>query len=439
MPNLARAQPQSPSQRRTSALATSNKRGRPRRNAVRRNKSASRPLRQIHQDLHRLTSSPFSHDATEVAFATAISHELSKQDATSLVWLMIVGPPSSDKTETVLHLRDLPNIYHLDTLTENSFASGYVNPKSGAPAVDLLPLLDGKCLTIKDLTTLFSLREDQVKKILGDLQSIFDGEFHKFTGTRGAIDYQSRFSMVACITPIALARHHRYISLIGSRFLAYRILPLTEEQRAAGFALSWKKNGQSTKRAKVKRLRQLVAVLGKHLLGEPSSLPTTSPKHRETMNRLATLLTRGRAVIQFRKDQPSSTYTIEGVQIEEPWRALQQLQALGYALVRLHGRTSMTDHEMELLRRVVLFSMPSDRFEVLQLFSSNPQGLSRDSCAQQIKKSYGRAEQILDELVVVMLVTVEDSTPKRYRPIPDFADLIGKPVEPLDHIRDLKR
>ena len=40
---------------------------------------------------------------------------------------MLVGVPSSFKTELV-RLIDLPEIYGLDTLSENAFASGYVMP-----------------------------------------------------------------------------------------------------------------------------------------------------------------------------------------------------------------------------------------------------------------------------------------------------------------------
>jgi hypothetical protein len=61
-----------------------------------------------------------------------------------------------------------PDCTALDSLTVNSFASGFVDARPGAgKQPDLLPLLNGKCLVLKDLTTLFSLRDDAVKKVLG--------------------------------------------------------------------------------------------------------------------------------------------------------------------------------------------------------------------------------------------------------------------------------
>src|SRR5262249_19669257 len=157
------------------------------------------------------------------------------------IWLLGVGAPSSDKTESVLGLRQMPETYFLDSLTENSFVSGFINP-DGTAASDLLAELKGKCFLIKDLTTLFSLKEDVLKRVLGDLQSIYDGFFARFTGTRGKVEYETQLTIVGCVTPLALARHHRYISEMGSRFLFYRLIPLNKQEREEGFQIIWELN-----------------------------------------------------------------------------------------------------------------------------------------------------------------------------------------------------
>jgi len=48
-------------------------------------------LREIHNILEDLTSSPSSHDMMELAMAVATSLDISQQDDTPLVWLIIVG------------------------------------------------------------------------------------------------------------------------------------------------------------------------------------------------------------------------------------------------------------------------------------------------------------------------------------------------------------
>ena len=106
--------------------------------------------------------------------------------------------------------------------TENALASGYVPAKGQPSKPDLLTqIADTKatCLVIKDLSPLFSAKEDRVRAVLGDLTSIYDGEYTKATSTRGLMSYTPRFAIVACGTPITLEKHRRYMAQIGQRFL----------------------------------------------------------------------------------------------------------------------------------------------------------------------------------------------------------------------------
>jgi hypothetical protein len=159
---------------------------------------------------------------------------------------------------------------------------------------------------------------------------------------------------------------------------------------------------------------------------------------RETINRLAELLAYGRAVAQWRNNRGS--WEIEHVQIEEPFRARQVLTTLARALARVHGRSRVVGHDIELLRRVVLSTLPLDRAEVLGLFPNHRDGLAAKSCAQGIKKSHDRATEILEELVRIEVLVSEPGEPRGgrpatvYRPVPKFADLITAPTVPLLHL-----
>jgi hypothetical protein len=326
-------------------------------------KSDHRPtadrLRKIHERLNEVTSSPWSHDALELALAAVVSVELSRADDSALVWLIVVGAPSSDKTATVLLLRGAPGIEYVDSLTENALASGYV-PERGKPRKpDLLEQIQqhaSSALVIKDLTTLFSQRDDKVKKILGDLQSVYDGQFAKATGTVGVLTYAPRFALVACVTPVALARHHKYMADIGGRFLIYRVARLTEAQRSEGFAVL--QEGKERKQ-KLADLRNLVAEHVKEARTAPHMFDCETNAQWARINLLAELLAHGRASVRWHQNV-SREWEIDQVQIEEPFRAAQQLRNLGRGLAAIHGRARLTEHELELLRRVVLGSMPVD-------------------------------------------------------------------------------
>ena len=385
----------------------------------------------IHTILEDLWSSPYGHDMIDLVLATATSLPLCKEEHAPLVWLLIVGNPSSGKTQALFALKAATeSVYYLDTLTDNSFASGYIN-KKGKRAESLLPKLDGKCLLIKDLTTLFSMREDKVKKILGDLLAIYDGEYAKATGTVGTIAYKSAFSLVGCVTPQAIKQHHNYMSLIGGRFLMFRLSPLSDEDREAGFERAWDE-GENAER--LQWFKRWMVEHVEDVLTSPVPLEPETDEQQAALNRLAELLARGRGVVITEKvsdlheetGNPRYSYQIADVQIEEPFRALKQLRTLGRALARVRGRSKITDDELELLRRVVLSSIPPERAQVLALFSKQGGTLTRKECASGTRKSLGRAVQLLNELIALRLVTctTEKGGELLYRPVEDLSSLI---------------
>jgi hypothetical protein len=402
-------------------------------------------LIQVHAAQQEISSSPHSSDFLELALATAVSLRFFDQGG-ALIWLLGVGAPSSDKTETILGLRQMPNSYFLDALTENSFVSGFINP-DGTPASDLLSELKGKCFLIKDLTTLFSLKEDVLKRVLGDLQSIYDGFYARFTGTRGKVEYETCLSIVGCVTPLALARHHRYISEMGSRFLFYRLVPLNDQQRKDGFEIIW----GSDRKKRVEDFRNLASFYAQSLSTVPVPQIGITDNKQSEINRLATLLARGRGVIRSAQSnsvndegESVSSIEIEETQIEEPYRAVLQLRTLALALAFIHNRDSVSDHETELLRRVVLSTMPLDRASVLALYQ-DPDELTVDGnltvklCSAGIEKKDGRARQLLIELTRLKILKYcgRGEEGNEYCPIPEFNELMRNPTGPLDHILDL--
>ena len=186
----------------------------------------------VHCALQEIISSPYCGDILEITLAVVINAKRVKEGHPAL-WSFIVGVPGSGKTETVEGIKYEPTVYFLDTLTDRSFITGFVNPDGSSPE-DLLQELDGKCLAIKDLTPLFAGREEITKSILGDLVGIYDKTFARYTGTRGKVSYNSCFSWIACITPKGIQHHQRFIAEMGSRLLYYRLPSLSTKDQKEG-------------------------------------------------------------------------------------------------------------------------------------------------------------------------------------------------------------
>jgi len=359
---------------------------------------------------------------------------------------MIVGPPSDGKTATVLLLKTAQGVYCVDTVTENFLASGYRDEKTGKSAPNLFKELDGKCVVIKEFGTVLSLRADKVRKFLGDLQAIYDREYSKATGTVGTIRGKAAFSIVACVTPATLQDHQQYMARIGPRFLTYRAPDLTEAEEDEGLEMFWEARHETRKKV-LEELRQLVAEHLHECINRPLNPSPETPDQKKFIDRLAKLVACGRTDVRLQKIHDDVTgrdrYDPETSQSERPFRVQKQLRNLGRALALVHGRDRMTEHELELLRRVALSSLPADRAAVLALFPDHHEGLTAGACGAAIQKSDDRARQILEELVLIKLLVRRSGTSLGgapsyvYAPVPRIADFLTIAFKPLDHVVDL--
>ena len=392
-------------------------------------------LEQIHHLLDELTSSPSSHDIMELAMAVVTSLDVSQQDASPLVWLIIVGVPGSDKTQRVLTLNGCEHTMFIDSLTPNSFASGYVNDRTGEGAKSLLPQLDGKCLIIKDLTTLFSQRSENVQKILGDLQSAYDGSFAKATGTVDVLKFESQFTILACITPQALKKHQGYMSSIGGRFLCFGVEDLTETEKDEGFALIWNTQGR---KEKVEALEKLVLEHVEDILTTPLEWQRESLAQQTRINTLAELMAAGRSVLEYGVIDGGNRLIIDH-QTEQPWRGTYQLRNLGRAVARVHGRGYLTEHDLEMLRQVVLSSVHMGLGDILRMIPFHKEGLTVGKVATGSGLSDPWVRQKLKELVAVgILETAKVGNEWVYYPVPKYQPLLSAPLVALKHVEDLQ-
>ncbi len=338
-------------------------------------------------------------DILKIVIAVTISADLRLSPP---LWLFLIGVPSSFKTELVGLFSAMDGVYTLDTVTENAFCSGYV-PPDGSETQDLLPLLDNKCFIIKDLNTLFSMNEEMVKKILGDLTSIFDGKFQKFTATRGLVEYFSLFSMIGCVTPSILIKHYNYATALGPRFLFLRLPDLTEEEVQAGLDKFW---NETKRKEKIINARQIVSSYCTQLVTriKESTHERESNEIQEKINAIALFICKCRGIAISKKSEFTNDkgekiefYEITDWQVEQPWRIINQLKELLRILSFINGKTSVGDEEIRIIRIIILSTMPVDRAEVLNILAFEA-GLTAGDIGKKLNKSSKTARRTLKEL-----------------------------------------
>lgn len=360
------------------------------------------------------------------------------------LWLILVGNPSSNKTTLVDLLKNDPNVYRLDTMTGNPFSSGQ---KESDKPKDLLPLLDGKCFVIKEYGTLFGKSDEMVKSLIGDLTAIYDGEYSKHSPTRGTIRYHSFFSHLGCVTPHALEGRKKYMSQVGARFLFLRIPKLKDLERNKALADLWANTPRKSKAEVREVVNNFLVHLSKRLEKQPNIHFSSSVQ--KILSNWAILIARARGIVisdstTFETDSGKKThYEVVDKQIEEPFRALKQIKKLAECLALVSDRLEVNEEDLDIVRRVVLSSMPVRRADILAAFADRST-YTAPQASEQLGKHYKTVKRNLDELVALEVLDstkTENQKAREYTLRPSFQDIFRKKTDETladsDYIKDL--
>ena len=146
------------------------------------------------------------------------------------VWLYVIGAPGSCKTELLnAESKGYSKAFSLDTLTTATLVSGIAEKDKDSgeyrPIAGIMQDLDGKCLIIKDFTTILSMNQDSRTEIYGQLRAAYDGYFEKAFGTmREPVRVKAKFGLLAGVTPI-IDKYTALQGVLGERFLKVRHEP----------------------------------------------------------------------------------------------------------------------------------------------------------------------------------------------------------------------
>jgi len=163
------------------------------------------------------------------------------------VWLGIVAPPSTAKTEVLNALSRIPRVRSADGVTMAGLLSG--TPKgqkaAGAKGGLLREVGDRGILTLKDFGSILSMRPDAKAELLAALRQIFDGEWSRTLGSDGGktLSWRGRVGLIFGSTQ-AYDDHYKSISQLGDRFLIFRLDPAPGAQQ---FKFAFDHIGEKTK------------------------------------------------------------------------------------------------------------------------------------------------------------------------------------------------
>lgn len=298
-------------------------------------------------------------DVLKVLFGTCFANRLDGEP----VWMFLVAPPGGMKSELLMSLKEHPSIYSTTSLTPHTLVSGAYAADGKDPS--LLPLLDGKILSIKDFTTILTMHYSMRDEIFGIFRDVYDGSTGKNFGTGVRREYNVKFGILAGVTNKIEAYGAMHQSL-GERFLKFRA---SEDKRESEEDKIRRALGNTNREVAMRT--ELCEVAARHLDREmPAELPVLSNSVTERLIALARYTAILRGVVERDRFDKTVLYRPS---YEVGTRLAKQLSKLGIGIAIHLGHNAVADEEFRIIRRVAIDTAP-DRIEIIvrKLFQACP-------------------------------------------------------------------
>jgi hypothetical protein len=311
------------------------------------------------------------------------------------VWLMLVGPPGSGKTELLNSLRELPNVHNAGTLTEAALLSGSPKRETARNASGgLLKIVgDFGFLVMKDFTSVLSMHREKQAAVVAALREIYDGRWTRLLGSDGgrSLSWEGKLGVLAGVTQ-TIDSHHVVMAAMGERFIFCRLRETHGETQARmALAHAGREGGMR------KELSRVVAELFQHV-HVPADPPALSAAEEGTLVGLASLAARLRSAVE----RDPRTREIELVpDPESPNRLVLVLRKLlaGLQLIGVNEAEAWV-----VLRCTALDSAPILRRTVFEVLAHERAETNTKYVAQKLRYPVTTVRRNLEELAAHGLV-----------------------------------
>jgi hypothetical protein len=363
---------------------------------------------------------PCFEDCLAICMATHIAVALDGD----LLWLYLVSPPSGGKS-TICELLGSDEIHTtpMDSLT--GIISG---DRKGR---HLVPLMQGKCVIVKDGTLLLESNPLQLANVFGELRSIYDGSLVKHFRTGVSAEFNNvAFGMIIGITEKVYSLN---MASLGERFLHCRLETTREiekvrNQRAVkgifehtsrtAFEGNESGDGRSFPKQKAYTAGFLSFLHTKIRTGEILR-PGYTDHDVALIQSLADMIACSRAQAPRSKEFGSSELLYDA-RPEASTRVVKQLSRLALCLCYVLGTTEITQRIRVLLTKVALDTAFSRQHNIIRTVALAESGLTRQSIAVLTSIPLETITRRIDDLISlgILIPNDTDHRPVRGRTVP---------------------
>ncbi len=329
--------------------------------------------------------------AVRVILSVALAHYWREASA---VWLLVVGPPSTGKSEVGIDtLRALPNVWLVGSLTPQSLLSGQDKDKHGQHSL-LYRMGDHGILAQSDFSQFLEMKPWDRAELAAQLRRLFDGQLDRSTGM-GKLAWEGKVTMIVGATR-ALERYWGTMRNLGDRFLS----------------VSWPFQGGADESMLVDKIDQRIEsqasvsaeirLAAKQFAYRPDCpLPKSTKLQRDQIYWMAKVVCALRRGVNQERGKVISADDEEG-----PGRTTKSLLITAKAHAALFGRTTLADEDVAVAAKLGLDSIPYQRRDILKYFSRDPKkSIVKPDIVKETGMNYTALERLLDGLIQMGLVT----------------------------------
>ncbi|MFA5307284.1 MAG: hypothetical protein WC365_07595 [Candidatus Babeliales bacterium] len=320
------------------------------------------------------------------------------------IWLYLIAASGSGKTELMRLMNDWKHTYTIDELTKASLISGF-KPEEGT--FGILGCFDGKSVYVKDMSQTLTSNKDERNAIFGTLRNVYDGYVEKgFGNVKEKTRIESKFGLFIGMTPIIDA-YYTLSNQLGERFIKVRFA--CEENDVLSDIFDQQTDTYLQER---KRLQSKVNEFLSSVTIRQYEAPA---QYKELIMGLVKFTASMRTAV-YVNSESDGTPSFRGER-EMPSRVLNQAKKLWTIMACVRGKEVVDIEEINFVGKTLLQTPPLYRIQAFyHLLKTGVTSIN--SMADALHTRHEKAEQILEELYFLRIVTQNEND--TYQLAPQF-------------------
>lgn len=329
-------------------------------------------------------------DALAVCVAVVASHGTKGAP----LWVFLVGPPGSGKSELLMAFSQLEEkCLFVSRLTSETFISGM---DLGENDPSLMARINNRCLIIKDFTSVKAMSLEKQVDLFGILRDAYDGEVSRPFGNGKVRDYKECwFPMIAGVTHVIHADNQ---SAYGERFLKFELLGEDHDVQKQTNASMEKATKDSKAKVPDETLKNAILAFFSQKKMDRAKLPDVmATKYRAKFLALAQIV----AIVRTSADKKGAVYAYRPIP-ENPGRLGAQFIKLAQHLCWVFGKPRMDQQVFEIVKKQGTDSVISWSLEIMRALVKSRKGLSTPDMTRELQVAVETIRPHLDTLCQIV-------------------------------------